>query len=217
MTISGQISLAQLRRSLIHHANLGVQTRGDVYVLPAPREIPETHLELSSLAIMLFLQTARRSVEVGHRQCNALHGERSLQAYLTETIQGRFGAGGGDTPSAILLREVYGELAEWDIALVEEQVANFISRFGSNTFGNRKDRKDIVIYASKAPANRAGRVRRLVDIKANGVHRAELEELISRCTRSRPTAWLLAVVELKVKMTTAEKLQAPHCITRSLQ
>ena len=58
---------------------------------------------------VLVFQTARLASEADHRQCNTLTGERSLQAYLTETIQGRLGAAGGNTPAAILLGEVYGE------------------------------------------------------------------------------------------------------------
>ena len=95
-------------------------------------------------------------------------------------------------------------------------MANHNGRFGPNTFGSRKDRKDLVIYATKAPSDRAGCVRRLVDIKQNGIHREELEELMRRCRLPQPQAWVLAVVEMKARKTSPDDLQAPHCIiTRS--
>ena len=83
-------------------------------------------------------------------------------------------------------------------------------------FGSSQNRKDITIYAAKAPANRPGRVRRLHDIKLNGVHRHELELVIQRCTMRPASAWVLGVVELKARNTSPDEMQAPHCITRSL-
>ena len=42
-----------------------------------------------------------------------------------------------------------------DLTLVEEQVANFNGAFGGrNAFGSSKNRKDIVMYASRHPAGR---------------------------------------------------------------
>ena len=101
-----------------------------------------------------------------------------------------------------------------DLTLVEEQVANFNGAFGGrNAFGSSKNRKDIVMYASRHPAGREGRVRRLTDIKSGGRHRWELEGLIERCTSARPTARVLMVVEMKAKQTGTDELQAPHRIT----
>jgi hypothetical protein len=98
--------------------------------------------------------------------------------------------------------------------LVEEQVANFNGAFGGrNAFGSSKNRKNIVMYASRHPAGREGRVRRLTDIKSGGRHRWELEGLIERCTSARPTARVLMVVEMKAKQTGTDELQAPHRIT----
>ena len=59
-------------------------------------------------------------------------------------------------------------------------------------------------------------VRRLADIGEKGHHRDELEDLIKRCTSTRPTARVLMVVEMKAKRTGADELQAPHRITQSL-
>jgi hypothetical protein len=170
---------------------------------------------------MLLLYTARFATNINHRQCNDYASERSLQAFITESMQGGLGAtvGGGDADMAIILREVRESLRRWDITLVEEQVANFNGPrvgVGKNAFGNSKNRKDVVMYASSAPASRQGRVRRLTDIGVGGCHRDELEGLIERCTSARPTARVLMVVEMKAKRTAADELQAPHCITRSL-
>ena len=169
---------------------------------------------------MLLLQTSRFATHVNHRQCNDYTSERSLQAFITEAMQGGLGAtaAGGDTDMERILRAVRVSLASCDITLVEEQVANFGGRRarGGNVFGNSKNRKDIVMYTSSPPAGRQGRVRRLADIGAGGNHRDELEDLISRCTSTRPTARVLMVVEMKAKRTGADELQAPHRITQSL-
>ena len=168
---------------------------------------------------MLLLQTSRFATHVNHRQCNDYTSERSLQAFITEAMQGGLGAtaAGGDTDMERILREVRLSLVGCDITLVEEQVANFNGGArGGNAFGNSKNRKDIVMYTSSPPAGRQGRVRRLADIGAGGNHRDELEDLIKRCTSTRPTARVLMVVEMKAKRTGADELQAPHRITQSL-
>ena len=170
---------------------------------------------------MLLLYTASFATSINHRQCNDYASERSLQAFISESMQGGLGAtvGGGDTGMASILREVRESLLRWDITLVEEQVANFNAArvgVGKNAFGNSKNRKDIVMYASIPPASRQGRVCRLTDIGAGSRHHDELEGLIERCTSARPTARVLMVVEMKAKKTGADELQAPHCITRSL-
>ena len=165
---------------------------------------------------MLLLQTSRFATHVNHRQCNDYTSERSLQAFITEAMQGGLGAtaAGGDTDMERILRAVRVSLASCDITLVEEQVANFNGAFGGrNAFGSSKNRKDIVMYASRHPAGREGRVRRLTDIKSGGRHRWELEGLIERCTSARPTARVLMVVEMKAKQTGTDELQAPHRIT----
>lgn len=125
-------------------------------------------------------------------------------------MQGGLGAtaAGGDTDMERILREVRVSLVSCDITLVEEQVANFNGARSGNAFGNSKNRKDIVMYTSSPPAGRQGRVRRLADIGASGHHRDELEDLIKRCTSTRPTARVLMVVEMKAKKTGADELQS---------
>ena len=88
------------------------ETRGFVYTQSQPRDTPEHDLDLSALGAMLLLQTARFAVSINHRQCNDYVGERALQAFITESMQGGVGAtaGGGDTDAERILREVRIEI-----------------------------------------------------------------------------------------------------------
>ena len=103
-----------------------------------------------------------------------------------------------------------------DLTLVEEQVANFNGTFGGrNAFGSSKNRKNIVMYASRHPAGREGRVRRLTDIKSGGAAPPLGAGGSDRALHlsARPTARVLMVVEMKAKQTGTDELQAPHRIT----